>query len=378
MDLYLQHYFDPDFNHLSLRPTQSGQELTDRYNLGYVQNVSKGQILAELIPLDKVADPLPRFITTDPVLPAGINTRVDPAYPHYLFADANGYVFYHEGKIVVKRLLNVRSDVDFHTGNIFFVGDAVIHKDVKAGFAVQANNLLINGIVEGGEIRARKDLKIEGGARGGANNRCLLDSGGDLRVSFVEKAEIRSKSKMLIERFCVHSSLYVAGDLVVNELVIGGTSQVAKYMLVRGNLGNKAEILTRVYLGYSPFVIRELEQCDKRLTNLTERINQYSAVVGHLPPDTNKMTCSLVSTREKRKKLLKLRESLWVTLHRDETQANACRLIVLGTVYPGVEISIGRSFLTIKEPLDGVFFRLRNDEIIIGKIPEKVFNYLKK
>lgn len=378
MDLYLQHYFDPDFNHLALHPTQRGQGQTDRYNLGYVQNVSKGQILAEILPLENVKEPIPRFIIKEPVLPAGINTRIDPAYPNYLLADVNGYVFYHEEKIVVKRLLNVRSDVDFHTGNIFFVGDAVIHKDVKAGFAVQANNILINGIVEGGEIRARKDLKIDGGARGGANNRCLLDSGGGLRVAFVEKAELRAKSKMVIDRFCVHSSLYAAGDLVVNELVTGGTSQVARYMLVKGNLGNKAGVPTRIFLGYSPFVIRELEQCDKRLTALTERINQYRAVVGHLPPDSNELTRKLASAQEKRQKLLKLRESFWKTLHRDETQTNTCRLIVLGTVYPGVEVSIGRSFFMVDEALRSVYFRLQDDEIVNGPVPVKILKNLSK
>ena len=130
----------------------AGQGDTDCYNLGYVQNVVKGQILAELVPLAEVEEPLPRFILKEAVLPQGANTRIDPAHPQYLLADANGYVFYYQDKIVVKRLLNVRTDVSFQTGNIFFVGDTVVHKDVKAGFSVQANNVLVHGIVEGGEV----------------------------------------------------------------------------------------------------------------------------------------------------------------------------------------------------------------------------------
>lgn len=59
MDMYLRHYFDPNFDYQSLRPTPAGQGDTDCYNLGYVQNVVKGQILAELVPLAEVEEPLP-------------------------------------------------------------------------------------------------------------------------------------------------------------------------------------------------------------------------------------------------------------------------------------------------------------------------------
>ena len=41
-------------------------------------------------------------------------------------AAAKGYVFYLNGKITVKTLLNVRQDVSFQTGNIFFVGDMAV------------------------------------------------------------------------------------------------------------------------------------------------------------------------------------------------------------------------------------------------------------
>lgn len=378
MSLYLQHYFDPDFDHQDLRPTHGALGETDRYNLGYVQNVSKGQILAELVPLESVNEPLPRFTQETSEIPGGVNTRVDPAYPQYLLADTNGYVFYYEDKIVVKRLLNVRRDVDFHTGNIFFVGDAVFHANIKPGFEVQANNILVNGIVEGGEVRARNDLKVEGGARGGANNRCLLDSGGGLRVSFVEKSELRSRGKTIIDRFCAHSSLYVAGDLIVNDLLFGGCAQVSKYMLVKGNLGNKALVSTKVFLGYDPFIMRELEQCDKRLAVITERINHYKSIVGHLPPDSNDLSKKLSTAQKKRQMLLKLRDNYWKVLHQNEAETSTCRLIVLGTVYPGVEIAIGRAYYTVTEPMQGVVFKLEENDIVTGEVPMKVHKFFNK
>lgn len=377
MDMYLQHYFDPNFDYQSLRPDVCQGE-TDRYNLGYAQNVVKGQILAELVPLESVENPIPRFILSDPVLPQGANTRIDPAYPQYLFSDINGYVFYYENKIVVKHLLNVRSDVDFHTGNIFFVGDAVVHKDVKAGFSVQANNVLIKGIVEGGDIRARKDLKVEGGARGGAGNRCLLDAGTGLRVAFAEKIEMRSHGKVLVDRFSIHSSIYVSSDLIINDILVGGVCHAARHVFVKGNVGNHAAVPTRIYLGYDPHLMRRQEQLENRLAALTDHINHYRAVVGHLPPETNELTRKLEAAQKKRQMLIRLREPIWRTLAQEEIAASACRFMVVGTVFPGVEISIGRAYYNVTEPLHGVYFRMENDEIVSSPIPSRINSFMNR
>ena len=174
MRYYLRHYFNPDFDHLRAKPaggvgTDDGADL---YSLGYVQNVIAGQILAELVPLDEVEEePDPRFILSAPEFPAGANTRVDPAYPRYLLAAAKGYVFYNEGQITVKSLLNVRKDVSFHTGNIFFVGDMAVHGSVRSGFSVQANNLRIMGMVEGGVGRGRQAPRALPGKGGGPGAR---------------------------------------------------------------------------------------------------------------------------------------------------------------------------------------------------------------
>ena len=67
----------------------------------------------------------------------------------------------------MKHLLNVRQDVSFQTGNIHFVGDMCVHGSVRAGFSVHANNVRIMGMVEGGCVKARRDLVIDVGARGG-------------------------------------------------------------------------------------------------------------------------------------------------------------------------------------------------------------------
>ncbi len=371
MKMYLQHYFRPNFNHLQLRPDVDDKGQTDLYNLGYVQNVVKGQILAEIVPLSSIKNPESHFILKDKIFPQGPNTYINPEYPQYLLAAVNGYVFYYEDKISVKKLLNVRSNVDFRTGNIVFVGDVMVHEDVRAGFQVQANNILINGMVEGGEIRARKDIKVVGGARGG-NNRCLLSAGSSLKINFAENAELRSRKKLYIDRFCLQCKVYSLEECIVSGMVLGGSIQSLKHVLVKDVVGNNSGVSTKIFLGYDPFLLRDLERCEARLEKLNERITHYTNIVGHLPPETNEKTKELFQENKRRERLISYRNALWDLLQLDEAQAKACRFVVLGTVYPGVEVTIGPAFYIVKEELHNILFKLQNEEIVIEPAPENI------
>ena len=371
MQYYLRHYFNPDFDYLRPKPgIGEDGESSDLYSLGYVQNVIAGQLLAEVIPLEQAgAEPDPRFVLSRPVLPGGANTRVDPAYPNYLLSTSNGYVFYNNGKITVKRLLNVRQDVSFRTGNIFFVGDMAVHGSVRSVFSVQANNLRIMGMVEGGVARARRDLMVDGGARGGAGQHCLLDAGDKLLTPFLEKIEARARGNMVVEKYCLYSTVYAGANMVVREQVYGSTINAYGSVYVGRQLGNKAAISTKIYLGYDPLSIRQLEKIDKIISGLSQSITHLKAVAGHLPPDANEASRKLARLVEQRERIMKQRTELWSKLYLDENYMQNCRLMVPGKVYPGVEISVGRAFMLVERPYENVLFRLCYDDIIVEPLP---------
>lgn len=373
MQYYLQHYFDPDFDYLNRKPDtcSSAPETSDLFSLGFVQNVIDGQILAEIIPLDAAGpNPDQRFILNDRIFPAGDNTRIDAAYPQYLLAATNGYVFYYQGKIIVKSLLNVRQDVSFRTGNIFFVGDMAVHGTVRAGFAVQANNLRIMGMLEGGVARSRENMKVDGGAKGSSGQHCLLDSGGKLVTNFLEKIEARSKEAIVVEKYCLYSTVYAGTNMVVRDQLYGGIVNAYGSVFVGRQLGNKGGISTQVYLGYDPHKIQHLEKIDKIVTNLSQTIKHLRAIAGHLPPETNDASMKLARLQKQRSRLIGVRNDLWAKLTLDESYMDNCRLMVAGKVFPGVEVSVGRSFLLVEKTYENVMFRLHNEDIIVEPLPQ--------
>ena len=368
MQYYLQHFFVPDWKYRELRPAGSGNN-SDLHNLGYVQNVIVGQVLARIIPLaDAGPDPDPKYVMDTPVLPCGPNTVVSPQRANYLLAAANGYVFYNEGRITVKKLLNVRSDVGFKTGNIFFVGDLAVHGSVKPGFEAVARDVHVMDMIEGGIVRAHGNLLVDGGCKGGAGEHCRIRVDGTMQAGFAEKVNIVAAGNVLIEKYSFFSDIYAGANLIVKGLINGGCIQAYGSVFAAGQVGNRAEKPTQIFVGYNPADIRVLEREESRIAEMSETIRHLQRIVGHLPEETNAATQRLADLVRHREDLIRRRDERWKRLSLDESHAEKCRLVVQGTVLPGVEIAIGRAFLRIESPLTNVSFALVDNEIKISAL----------
>ncbi len=362
MSLYLQHYFDPDMDQRQLKPHPEHKK--NLHNLNFVQNVHEGQLLAQLLPLSSVEDKEARYVLTHDRFPMGENTHVDPENPHRLLASKKGYVTYEDEKICVKTVLKVPSDVSFQTGNIICYADTAISGNVRAGFEVHGRNVLIHGMVEGGTIRAQKNIVVTGGVRGAVNRACMLKAQQDIRLGFAEKAELQAQGLITIEKNCMHSTLYAANNTLIKGRLTGGTVHGRLGVFVKEQIGNKAATTTRIFLGYNPMHIRKLEKIDVHLKKLAHDLRHLSAVAGHLSPKENELARKLFRARRKNATLLKARSHIWERLQLDEAHMQLCKVIALGDVFPGVEIAIGQTYLQVDKHHKNVVFSLAGDEIV--------------
>ena len=169
---------------------------------------------------------------------------------------------------------------------------------------------------------------------------------------------------MVIEKTCLYSTIYAGSNLVVRYKLYGGVVNAYGSVYVGGQLGNKASLSTKVYLGYDPLSIRQLEKIDKIIAQLSQTITHLNAIAGHLAPETNDASRKLQAMRLQRRQLINRRDELWSRLAQDESYMQNCRLLCQGTVYPGVEISIGRAFMVVDKIYQCTLFRLVDNEII--------------
>ena len=370
---YIKHFFDPDLDHL--HPASDAEIVQkkglDLFNLGYVQNVVKGQILAEIVPLDPTEeDSLPdqRFVTRTIEFPAGQNTFVHPKYPQFLLAATNGYVFYHEKRITVKSLLNVRQDISFRTGNINFVGDMAVHGSVRSGFSILGNNIRIMGMIEGGIAHATQNMIVDGGARGNVSDHCLIDAGGKLLANFLEGMEARVSGNVVVNKYCLNCDVYGGNNLLVKENLNGGNINICSSIYVGKKLGNEAGNSTVVLLGYDPDNIRRLHKIESFVAVLSQNIMYLNTLAPHISATKKEVSRHIYSVIKQRDALVELSKKIPVSLIQDFKTLSQCRLICPGTVYPGVKIFFGDTSLTVNQTFENVLFRLDKYRVVVEPI----------
>jgi uncharacterized protein (DUF342 family) len=365
MPYYVRHFFDPDFTHEKLKPNVLKDGNVDMHYLGYVQNVIPGQVLAEVLNLDEHPDLdnyNPRFIFPERVFPCGPNCEPHPDFPSRILARTSGYVFYHNGLITVKHLLNVRRDVDFHTGHIIFTGDIVAHGNVRSGFAMQGDNLLVKGVVEGAELIAEGDIACEAGLKGG-NLRC----GGNVKLAFCENARVHAGGNLEIEGSCLHSEIFADGGVLIKGRLQGGKIHAGNLVYVKEQIGSE-NAFTKVTLGYDPSLYYQLSLLEGELTGLEQRLAHMEHLVQRKPELLDAYDLTLRLLKEKIDISTHKREELHNGFQEGSFSAARCRLVCPGLVAPGLELDIAGEHVEILEERGGVEFYLENNEIVCQAI----------
>ncbi|SKA72255.1 hypothetical protein SAMN02745704_00327 [Paucidesulfovibrio gracilis DSM 16080] len=365
MPYFLKHYFDPDFDYMRLHPRQREDGSVDHFDLSYVQNVVQGQVLAEMQDLseEEAAEAESRFVLLEPRFPAGRNTELDPDNSRRMVAACSGYVFYEQGRITVKRILNVRRDVDFHTGNIPYVGDMVVHGAVRSGFRVRAAGLRVKGNIEGASVGAIRSIVCESGVKGGYN--AFIDAGDSFRCGFCEGATIRTGANVLVEGACMHSRVFAGGKLAVKGRLTGCEVYCFEYAYVGEQLGGGMNAETSILAGYDPMLLYADRQLNERIAKLHEQIRLCEAHLGKNEAKDQELREARTELRKKLALLQRRKTKLWERIHATG-MLERCRIIVPGTVKPGVEISIGPAYRKVDDFMENVRFYYKDREILIA------------
>lgn len=360
---YLKHFFDPEFNHQKLKPHELADGSVDHYNLGYVQNVAQGQVLAQWVDSPEEAGGNGnQQAFEDKKFPAGKNTRVDPENSDRLLAATPGYVFYHEGLINVKRTLNVRRDVDFHTGNIKFLGNVIVHGGVRSGFQVQGLNIMVKDTVEAALIRADESIVAEAGIKGGGKG--VVKASGNLRAAYAENAMLLAGGRTLIDVACMHCEVFSGDQLAVKGRLAGGVAVSSRLIYVGEQLGGALGTETSLILGYDAMLLNKSQLVEARIKVCKDRLKEYEVLLAKHKDLADEMRTKIASEHERLQGLLGKHRMIWSRINRLE-DLDSCRVVVPGKVLPGVEVCIGEACLTVDEYLEDVCFLYKDYEIVI-------------
>ena len=363
MPYYLKHYFDPTFDHLHLKPRVREDGTVDHQNMGYVQNVIQGQVLAEFVPVSEEAARAlpPGSVFREPRFPMGRNCEVLPQNPFQLLASANGYVFYDGGLIHVKRVLNVRQDVGVRTGNVHFVGDVIVHGTVRSGFELVGRDIRVQEMVEAAHVEAGGNLQVDGGVRGAGQG--MVRAGKNIRVGFCENATLWAGDSILVDKVCMHSQIFCQRKMAVRDRLVGGRVCCQGVVFVGAQLGGGLGTPTELVVGFDAYLMGEVERLERELARLGPTMKELQREVAKGGVFVSEYAPRLARMERKMRALQNKVVDLRERLH--ERFFPHAAVVVPGEVRPGVTVTIGTATLQVRDFLRNVRFELDGVEIAV-------------
>ncbi len=289
-------------------------------------------------------------------------------------ASIDGKIEMANNRINIIDIFEIYGNVDAVYGDVQFAGDIVIHGNICSGMNVRTNGTLtVDGVVEGANIRAGKDIILRGGVLGEGKGEIFAK--GNIFAKFFEFAKITCYGSIEAD-VLLQCEVECKKQIILKGkkgAIIGGTVRAVQGLDVN-DIGNDSEISTNIEVGIVEEVfvrMRVLTAEVARLTESLEKIDKALAVFARVEEERG------VSYRNHpgRMKLLRARIQDSSTLKATEAElheylaleqaSKSSTIKVNRTVYPGTSIVIGLSKVLVKEPQIAVEYVRRADKVVL-------------
>ncbi|MDA3810171.1 MAG: FapA family protein [Spirochaetaceae bacterium] len=262
-------------------------------------------------------------------------------------------------QISVTELLEIGTDVDYHTGNVSFPGEIVIEGMIHDGFRVAAGgSIRCKQIIKNAEVLSRGDLQLDLGVKGRGN--ALIRVNGHITAKFVEQGSIESRTGISISTSILSSNIYTLGKLIMGQKGIIVTSTIiAEKGIEVFNIGRENCVPSKIWCGVSFVENRNLEHLITRYNILLEKISALE--MKKEPPE------DLI------KKMKTVSHYQWNEIEKLEKEIytfDDAKIIVNGTLFAGTEIKIYKYKKVIEKDEKRVCVSLdkENLQLVIGPI----------
>jgi uncharacterized protein (DUF342 family) len=361
------------------KPVESEDGKVDFKDVTSINNVRKGQLIAQRIPGTPGISG--RAVTGEALackdgkearLKIGKNVVTD-AEQIALYAAIDGMITKTDrDKINVFPIFEVNGDVDYNIGNIDFVGSVVIRGSVLTGFKIKASgDIRITGSVEGADLDAGGSIEISAGILG--HNKGVIRAGKHVKSSFIQDATVFAED-VLVSLSIMHSNIHASKNVICKGskgLIVGGIIQAGEIVEAR-TIGNSMSTATVIEVGVLPEMRNELVQLRTQLRSVNENIEKTDkaltlldqlAAVGQLGPDKVGMRIKLNHTKKQlSEEILTYKERI-LEIEKSLEDSERAKVEVVSTIYSGAKIVIGRYTKFVKDPVSQTKFQLMDGDI---------------
>ena len=354
------------------RPAERQDGSVDYKDMGIIQNVRKGDLLAvktPVVPGTPGSNIHGAAVNAkqgrDVPLPIGKNTVVSEDALE-LYAGIDGQADVVNRKVHIQNTYTVNGDVCHATGNINFLGNVVVEGHVHTGFSIKATgNITVSGSVEGANLDADGNIVIREGVNGFGKG--MIKAGGYIKCKYIQSANMRAAGEIETD-FILHSDVQSGAIIRLTgkkSMLAGGRVSALKRIEAVFAGGRTSLINTILEVGNDPLTLEryhhippEIQKCEKDIASLSRAIS--------LLQEYEKKS---LLTEEKKEALQKAKEGRQLLSEhlkslQDENAQVQENLTSFGygvisireTAYPGVHIFIGSERMNIESPYSNCSF----------------------
>lgn len=231
--------------------------------------------------------------------------------------------------ISVTEVLEIKPDVDYHTGNVSFAGDVIIDGVVHDGFRVAAGgSIRCKQLIKNAEVLCRGDLQLDLGVKGRGN--ALIRVNGMIYSKFIEYGTVESRTGINVSTSIMNGEINTLGKLTMGQKGIVVTSNIiAEKGIEVLDIGRENCAPSKLTCGISFVENRKLENLKVRHDVLLDKIGKLEKK--NPPPE------ELIS---KMREACVIQEKDIEELRKAVCTFPEAKVIVHGTLYPGTEIKI--------------------------------------
>lgn len=357
--------------------TEDGGKV-DYHDLDIVQNVLQGEVLCD-ITLPTEGQP-GKSVKNNVIVqkrgkPANVGCGKNTEYNEdgtQILAKIDGQVEFQGYNIVVNDVMYIKENVDFSTGNIHVPNNLMIYGRILPGFEVAAGgNIEIKGIIEGAKLKAGGSINLKSGI---INSE--LECGGELHCKYIENCHITAGGNIHTKNISnshvkCDESILVTGH---SSKIVGGTYLAGQNIEVN-TLGSEANVRTRLELGKDVGILERQQELIRTIAEMESQNEKMQPVI-----DMQKQLEAIGRlTDDKRKALRKVNIAYHTNVKQLEQsrieleQINAAiegedfgHILCKDTVYPGVQVMIGKMSMDVTTVMRNVFFHYSDGEIDSG------------
>lgn len=348
--------------------------------------VRAGQVVARRLPpvppllgYDVLGRPLPGREGKDHPLVAGRNVglRFREGAEEWV-AQVEGRLKVAGNQVSVERLLVIRGDVGFDTGNLDFDGMVHVEGSVIQGFSVKAgSDLSIAGAVENGaEVVALGRLWV---GKGIVGRRTRVKAREDVYTQFVQEATVMAGRDIVAHSHAHHANLRAGGRVVVLRTLEKGGGGIAggqawslegMELFQAGDTSNASTLLVG---GMRPEQAEQLDKLARHLETSSRHIARLLNKFGLLKIDMAQIRNLITASAGPRRKVLmtnvrhlaqvaQVHQKLLLESRRLESQVGTAidgvQIAVKEYAYPGVTVRLGEFSLKVAHALKAPCFHL--------------------